>query len=139
MSQIRSEDENIRTVLVEGSVGFYDSTTDFDETSRRLVAGEMAIWEKDLKTLEFRETNTDLFTGWMDGRIIFSHMPFEDIIKKLERNYNVIIQNNYQELNDIRFNASFDTETISQVFEAFNKNYPMKFTVTGKNVIIEKP
>ena len=60
-------------------------------------------------------------------------------IKKLERNYNVIIQNNYQELNDIRFNASFDTETISQVFEAFNKNYPMKFTVTGKNVIIEKP
>ena len=133
------EDENIRTVLVEGSVGFYDSTTDFDETSRRLVAGEMAIWEKDLKTLEFRETNTDLFTGWMDGRIIFSHMPFEDIIKKLERNYNVIIQNNYQELNDIRFNASFDTETISQVFEAFNKNYPMKFTVTGKNVIIEKP
>lgn len=133
------EDENIRTVLVEGSVGFYDSTTDFDETSRRLVPGEMAIWEKELKTIEFRETNTDLFTGWMDGRIIFSHMPFEDITKKLERNYNVIIQNNYQELNDIRFNASFDTETISQVFEAFNKNYPMKFTVTGKNVIIEKP
>ena len=133
------EDENIRTVLVEGSVGFYDSTTDFDETSRRLVPGEMAIWEKELKTIEFRETNTDLFTGWMDGRIIFSHMPFEDIIKKLERNYNVIIQNNYQELNDIRFNASFDTETISQVFEAFNKNYPMKFIVNGKNVIIEKP
>ncbi|WP_209400088.1 FecR family protein [Pseudozobellia sp. WGM2] len=133
------EDEQITTVLIEGSVAFYDTSSEFDESSERLVPGHMAVWEKQDKTLEFKEADTDLHTGWMDGKIIFSHMPFEDILKKLERNYNVHINNTYEELGQVRFNASFDTETITQVFEAFSKNYPMKFQVNENEVIISKP
>lgn len=133
------EDEIIRTVLVEGSVGFYEENTDYDERATKLAPGHMAVWDRTDKSMKVSEINTQLFTGWMDGRVIFSHMPFEDIIKKLERNYNVEIENRYKALNKIRFNASFDTETITEVFEAFNKNYPLKFEVVGKKVIIDKP
>lgn len=133
------EDEIIRTVLVEGSVGFYEENTDYDERATKLAPGHMAVWDRTDKSMKVSEINTQLFTGWMDGRVIFSHMPFEDIIKKLERNYNVEIENRYKALNKIRFNASFDTETITEVFEAFNKNYPLKFKVVGKKVIIDKP
>lgn len=133
------EDEIVRTVLVEGSVGLYEENTDFDEHSAQLQPGHMAVWNRAEKSMKISEINTQLFTGWMYGRIIFSHMPFEDIIKKLERNYNVEIENRYEALNKIRFNASFDTETITEVFEAFSKNYPLKFKVLGKKVIIDKP
>ncbi|SHI92161.1 FecR family protein [Pseudozobellia thermophila] len=133
------EDDSVKTVLVEGSVGFFTTSSDFDEDSKRLVPGQMAVWGKQDQKLVFKEVDTDLHTGWMNGKIIFSHMPFEDIVKKLERNYNVSIDNQYEALNPIRFNASFDTETITQVFEAFSKNYPMTFTINGDRIIIYQP
>ncbi|MUH35237.1 FecR family protein [Zobellia amurskyensis] len=133
------EDPNIKTVLVEGSVGFFEESTKFNEESKRLIPGHMAVWGKQRHAIKFKEVDTDLYTGWMDGKIIFSHMPFKAIVKKLERNYNVTINNSYEQLNEVRFNASFDTETISQVLEAFSKNYAMKFTVKGSRITITKP
>ena len=133
------EDETVRTVLVEGSVGFFEESKKFTSESPVLYPGYMAIWERNIKTMEFKEVNTELYTDWMNGRIIFSHMPFEDILKKLERIYNVEITNSYEQLNQVKFNASFDTETINQIFEAFNKNYPLKFTIDGRKIEITQP
>jgi len=80
-----------------------------------------------------------LYTGWREGKIIFDHKPFREICKKLERNYNVSISNKDKELEEIQFTASFDTETIGQVLEAFSKNYPMKYNINDNKINIEEP
>lgn len=134
-----SNEKNISTVLVEGSVGFFEKDAKFDENDKKMRPGQIAVWQKHDNKIEFKETDTDIYTGWMYGKIIFNHMRFADIIKKLERNYNVSIVNTYRNLDEATFTASFDTETIAQVLEAFNKNFPMRFIIEGDNIRIEEP
>ena len=134
------DDENISTVLVEGEVGFFDKNDRFDVSEYpRLVPGYMASWKKQDKKIEIEETDTSLYTGWREGKIIFDHMPFREIRKKLERNYKVSISNKDMELEKIQFTASFDTETIGQVLEAFSKNHPMKYSINDNKINIQEP
>ncbi len=135
-----TDDENISTVLVEGSVGFFDKDTQFDVSGYpRLLPGHIASWQKHHGNIKIEETDTELYTGWLDGKIIFDHMPFRQIRKKLERHYNVSISNRYKELEEIQFTASFDTETIGQVLEAFSKNYSMKYSINDNKISIDTP
>lgn len=135
-----ADDENISTVLVDGSVGFFEKDETFDAVrNQRLNPGHIAIWQKRNGSMHIEEADTDLYTGWMDGRILFHHMPFKEIRKKLERNYNVSIFNGYQELDEVRFTASFDTETIGQVLQAIHKNYPIRYTKNNRKIHIQKP
>lgn len=134
------DDENISTVLVEGEVGFFDKNEQFNVSEYpRLAPGHMASWQKRDKKIEIGETDTNLYTGWREGKIIFDHMPFSEIRKILERNYRVSITNSDKELEKIQFTASFDTETIGQVLEAFNKNRPMKYSINTNKINIEEP
>ncbi len=135
-----TDDESVSTVLVEGAVGFFDKNKQFEVSEYPLlVPGYMASWQKQDKKIEIEETDTSLYTGWREGKIIFNHMPFSKIRKKLERNYRVSISNKDKELEKIQFTASFDTETIGQVLEAFGKNYYMKYTIEDNKIYIEKP
>lgn len=125
------EDEYVRTVLVEGSVSI---STGSDETT--LKPEYQALWFKENNNVTVEETETSQFTAWIDGRIVFRHMPFNNIVKKLERHYNVSIISNNEKLNTETFTASFDVETIEQVLEAFNKNYSITYTIKDNEIII---
>lgn len=134
------DDENGSTVLVEGSVVLLEKDEQFDSVkNRRLNPGHIANWKKGIREMKIEKTDTHLYIGWMDGQLIFDHMPFRDIRKKLERNYDVTISNDFKELEKIQFTASFDTETIQQVLSAFRKNYPMQVTFEKNMIHIEKP
>jgi ferric-dicitrate binding protein FerR (iron transport regulator) len=126
--------------LVEGSVGFFKEGKTFDASADPVLEpGHIASWKKQRNSLKIEKADPTLYTGWINGKIIFDHMKFKDIRKKLERRYNVSISNSYEESKEIRFTASFDTETIDQVLRAFNKNYPMRYKINGNKIHIEKP
>ena len=133
------DDKHIGTALVEGSVTLYEMGKERNDTEelKQLEAGQLAVW--DHEKIKVSEVDTKNYTSWMDGRLVFDYLPFEDILKRLERSYNLSIENKYETLNAIRFTASFDTETIEEVLAAFSKNYPLKYTIQGANVSIEKP
>ena len=72
----------------------------------------------------------------INGRIIMKHMKFNDIIKKLERHYNVEIFNNNKSLGEDFITATFDIETIEQVFEVINELHPIKFKLNKNQITI---
>ncbi|MEI6865658.1 FecR domain-containing protein [Flavicella sp.] len=131
------EDDNINTVLVEGSVSIYKKGELYTpETSTILKPGFMAAWQKNDRKIAIEKADIELATAWVDGKIIFRHTPFDDIIKKLERHYNVKIINNNKVLGKQRFRASFDIEVIEQVLESFNANFEIEYTIHNNQIII---
>jgi len=42
-------------------------------------------------------------------------------------------------LEEIQFTASFDTESIEQVLEAFSKNHPIKYNIDDNKINIQEP
>lgn len=131
------EDEKINTVLVEGSVSIYERKSVYNaDVSTVIKPGFKASWEKSSKQIEVEETDTNIYTAWINGEIRFRHMPFKNILKKLERHYNVIFVNNNKHIENRLFTASFETESIEQVLQSFNRNYTIDYSIKNNLIII---
>ncbi|TMU57361.1 FecR family protein [Flagellimonas algicola] len=122
------EDAMVNTVLVEGSVQISPTDEDQDmKTNTRLEPGFKASLEKSNGQVTIDEADISLHTAWINGKIVFRHTPFKNIVKKLERHYDVEIINNNQLLDNEVFTASFDIETIEEVLATFSKTYPIHY------------
>lgn len=135
-----ADDDYMNTVLVSGKVQIYDASISYEpDTSLELDPGRIATWNKVQNGFTVKKVNTDIYTGWIDGKLIFRDMPFKTIRKKLERHYNVTIINNNKALNENTFNANFDTESIEEVLETFDRNFGIKYKIIDNQIIIHQP
>jgi ferric-dicitrate binding protein FerR (iron transport regulator) len=131
------EDQFVNTTLLEGSVSVYNKQDTFDSSKASLLEpGFKAEWNKYNKQILIEEADIAMHTDWLNGKIILRHVPFKNIVKKLERHYNVEIINNNSKLDEELFTASFDIETIDQVFQTFNLTYEMDYKINDRQIII---
>lgn len=84
------EDIYSDVVLVEGSVGMYSGNP---SNEIRLSPGEKGSFSKKDRIIDKRVVPTTLYTSWINGELVFRNATFESIVKKLERHYNVKINN----------------------------------------------
>ena len=133
------EDSTINTVLVEGSISVFAKESDGTSEEKKatiLEPGYMAIWNKERNDMSHEEVDVDMYIAWIGGKITFNHLPFKDIVKKLERHYNVSIQNTNKVLDEEVFTASFDKETLDEVLNTFSRNFAIHFNIENNQVII---
>lgn len=133
------EDTFINTVLVEGSVGLSNTNDEQSNTIVRLEPGYKAKWKISSGKAKMEQVDTEMYTSWISGRLMLKNLSFENIIKKLERHYNVKIENNFTELNSQVFTASFDVETIDEVLDTFSEYKKFNFEINNNTVTINKP
>tara|TARA_R110002020_G_scaffold63170_1_gene168615 strand:+ start:5862 stop:7025 length:1164 start_codon:yes stop_codon:yes gene_type:complete len=132
------KDDTVSTVLVSGKVHLYGDGTEYDQnTATDLQPGRMAKWDKQNKTFSIQKVDTEIYTGWIEGKLIFKDMPFKTIREKLERHYDVKIVNNNQLLEANTFNARFDIEGIEEVMEAFRRNFGIQYTINENQITID--
>ncbi|SFW73942.1 FecR family protein [Sinomicrobium oceani] len=131
------EESRIRTVLVEGSVALYKKGEVYTpEKAAMLAPGQKATWDKTQKDLSFEEVDTGLYTGWLNGKLIFNHVRFGEILRRLERYYDITIINKNKALNDEIFTAGFEGEPIENVLNAFGRSYTFEYTIAGQTITI---
>ncbi|MEZ0183792.1 FecR family protein [Flavobacterium oncorhynchi] len=130
------EDTDINTVLVEGSVSLSDAAN--ANTKTTLVPGEKGSWNSRNTEIAKEKVDTRFYTEWINGEIVFRKTAFKDIIIKLERTYNVTIENNRKDILDKKFNASFNKniESIEKVLETMSKIQGFTYKVEGKLIKI---
>ena len=137
------EDTNINTVLVEGSVRLYGETgLNSPKIETLLTPGHKAAWNKNNKEMVVNKVDTQLYTAWKDGILLFKKSAYENIVKKLERHYDVIIENHYQFLDSQVYTATFSSseETIEDVLDAFKEDTPFRYIrLNGNKIIITEP
>lgn len=131
------EDSEITTVLVEGLVGLYNHSTYDRQTATLIEPGFKGVYNESNDAFSVNEVDTNLYTSWKNGRFVFRHEQFKNIIKKLERAYNITIINHNAELGEQYYNASFDMEEdMEQIFTSFKKSYSFNYTIDQNTVTI---
>lgn len=134
------EDKEINTVLVEGSVSLYNNETEYNtETSSLLKPNHQASWNRSNDNVTIQTVDTDIYTGWINGKLVIKKMPFKNIIQKLERHYKVTINNTYEQLDNQDFTATFDIESIEDVLSTFALETPFEYTKTENHIEIFNP
>ena len=132
------EDKVINTVLVEGSVQVY-KRNDPDHKST-ISPGEKASCDKVKHNISISKVDVTQYTAWTNGQLVFNGVRFKDMILKLERSYNVSINNNDRDLNEEVFSANFNVhvDNVEDVLYYISKSHPFRFTRTGNKIVINK-
>lgn len=133
------EDSHINTVLVEGSVKVYKENKKGDQAaSTVLTPGHKAAWDIKKMQMAVEEVDVTIYTSWKEGILKFKNLTFHSIRKKLERHFNITIENQYQFLEYQIYTASFTGESIEEILNAFNEDTPFTYEVEGDKITIIK-
>lgn len=129
------EDATTDVVLVEGGVQLM--TEDSDQTSVAISPGEKGSLVRKTNRIETETVNTELYTSWIDGALVFRQMSFDQIEKKLERYYNIEIFNENKNLGRTVFNAHFKNETIAKVLSFFSDSFDLSYKIRDNTIHIK--
>lgn len=134
------EDNNINTVLVEGSVFLYEEGEENNRNAKTfLTPGYKASWNVKQRKMKVDKVDTDIYTAWKDGILLFKNMSFGAIKKKLERHFDISIENQNKFLEMQVYTASFKGETIEDILDSFNEDVPFEYSIENKKIIIKNP
>ncbi|HBL76506.1 MAG: hypothetical protein A2W90_00355 [Bacteroidetes bacterium GWF2_42_66] len=115
-----------QTTLVEGKVEFITQSG----KKYLLLPNQMIEMDVNKKDVRIKRVNTELYTAWKDGKIIFRDETLGEITQKLERIYHVnFIFNNPDLAEEYRFSGTFYRETpIGDVITMLKLSIPMTVT-----------
>ncbi|MGV8092597.1 MAG: FecR family protein [Mangrovibacterium sp.] len=120
-----SADQNVcQTTLVDGKVIFQAE----NGKKYRLLPNQMIELDVNSQHVKIKAVNTELYTAWKDGKVIFRDETLGEITKKLERIYHVeFIYKNPQLAQKYRFSGTFNRETsIGEVITMLKLSIPME-------------
>ncbi|MCE5347341.1 MAG: FecR family protein [Bacteroidales bacterium] len=116
---------------------FLKSINDFLAVDTVLVRPEVIPVK--LKTVSLQSTSkTEQTISWKENTLVFDNEPFNSLIVKIERWYNVKILVNYPELNSARFTGKFDRETLEQVLNALVTVTPFNYNIKQNQITISR-
>lgn len=129
-------ENNTFTVLLEGSVGVYQPNNPKGGNPVKIIPGQRAVFEKG--NIDVEQVNVHKYTAWTMGELNFIDDRFGQIVKELERHFNVEIVNRYEDLNDKRFTGTFTTESIEQILKVCQAHTPFSYEKNGNVITIHK-
>lgn len=115
-------DETFCTTLEQGSVVFTNN-----QGKKAKLEPRMQV-VLDSENFELRWVDTELFTSWRDGKLIFKDEPLQKIAIQLERWYNVKIDLKDEQIKQLRFSGNIEMESFSEVLELIKVTTPIEYS-----------
>lgn len=110
-------EETISATLEEGSVAI-ETGGKKSSSLCLLEPNEQMVFQKENRTFQKRTVQTDLFTSWKDGKLVFRNSSLNYMINQLERWFNTDIEiTNEGGLPQTPFTMTIEDETLEQVLK----------------------
>lgn len=120
-----ADDERIETTLVEGRVTVYGK--EGRQVIRELTPYQSLKYNAETKKSVLESGNTEKYTAWKNGLLIFKNDPIEETARKLAKWYNVDVEITDHRIKGYTYTATFTDETLGQVLELMTLVSPVKF------------
>lgn len=132
-------DAEATVALTEGSVAM--NSMKYPTEERLLKPGQRAMVDKQTGRIHVEDYETLKATQWTNGRLTFDGEPLQEIVRTLERSYNVNITISDNRLLPLRFYGDFlrQEQTLGEVLDALSATGKIKYEQKGKNVKLYYP
>lgn len=134
-----SDDNFSSLTLAEGKVGIQFKG---NNQSVQIIPGQQLHLNRENLRYLINEAEVETEIAWKDGEFRFREIAFPEMIKRLERWYDVTLTYAAPELEEMLYSGRFkNQETIWQVLDALKLTTPIDYTKTGfrEFEIIYKP
>jgi len=120
-----TEDKKIEVMLESGELRLLAKTASGPAESRTMVPGQLATIIRDTEQISIDETQAEKHVSWTKGHLVFNDDKMSDVIRKLERWYNVEIRTMDEEINQYQFTATLVDLSIEQVLNLLQFTSPL--------------
>lgn len=120
------EDQISKVTLVKGKVEVFCGKNDKVQSLGILAPGEMCVFNNAKSSSKFIRVEASKITSWKDGKLVFINEPFSEVVKKLNRKYSVNIVIKDEKLKDYSYLATFEDETLDEVFNLLKLSAPIE-------------
>lgn len=130
------DEDLFSATLEEGSVNVGMKSS---EKSYKLNPGEQFKYLKSTNTAHLLKVDTRLYSSWKENILRFENAPLAEILKKMERWYDVkfVIDENLN--TSERYTTSIKTESLREMLKVLSLTTEMKYEINENIVKISKP
>lgn len=132
-------DSETEVVLVEGIVGIHEVVKKGNLPKEYLVIkpAQKASVERNLRGIKIENVNVNSYIQWKEGVLMFNDENIANIFKKLERQFNVEIQNNYPDLYTHSYTGVFKSENIDEILTTISTHTNFSYSRKENKIIIK--
>ncbi|MCG6190664.1 FecR family protein [Maribellus maritimus] len=127
------DDPEIVTTLEEGSVSVI---RDMDGKEIKITPGQQAVFNKKTHKIKNKKVDVDLYVSWKDNMLRFQNAPFADVVKKMERWYDIKIVLDDKLKYTQRYTMTIKTESLREMLNLMTVTTPMKYEIKEDIVYI---
>ena len=129
-------DENsIHVFLESGKVELLNSAIkSFDYN---LIPGQIAKFHLESGKIDIKEASKKDYSTWKDGELIFVDSPMVDVIKKLERKFDIKVTVKDPNVYKTVFNANFTTESLKEILDFIQFTCPIKYQLVKQKETLQ--
>jgi transmembrane sensor len=124
--------KNIEVAVMTGKVKVFDKNTDVILTPNQKVTYEK-ISGKLQKQAVLEITN---YNAWMKGTLVFEKKSMEEIIKDLNRNFNIEIKLEGEKLKKCELSVRFENDSLETILQILCSYTDAKYVRTGNKIVI---
>jgi ferric-dicitrate binding protein FerR (iron transport regulator) len=128
-----NDETPVSVILASGSVNLFSGDWDNRTEIGSLRPGQAGKFDSESKELSVTNVDTEKYLAWKDGNIIFKDDPMSDVIKRLERWFNVDIYVVDNEILNNEFTAKFHDETLAQVLTLIKLSSGIDYSIEKNN------
>ena len=122
-----------QTVLVEGKV---EVATKMGERIN-MRPDQLIELNKDEGVVAVQSNvNTELYTAWTNGILIFQKTPMEDVISTLERWFNITIELRDPVLKSYRYTGTFDNRSLEQIMSYISLSSDINYKIDKDHITL---
>lgn len=130
-------DDVFETVLAEGTVNLQFKL--MPERAVEMKPGQRAVLNTNNFTLNIESVDAEMFTSWRNGELIFKDATLNDLIKELEKIYDIRFHMKPESIGGLRFRGMFSYDNnLILALEKIKKTSGVDYYIENKEVWLRK-
>ena len=127
------DDKETEVALIDGGV-----EVSVGEKSVTLKPNERALYDRQSGRLERSEYDTNKSALWTTGKLSFVNASFREMLKEIERKYNVKIHVESEKVEDEFFSGTINADmTLQEVFNFIDVDKKYRFESSGNTIVLK--
>lgn len=122
------------TTLVEGSIRIQTS----ENEKIILQPGQQLCYETNSKKIKVHDVHSEQYTEWKNHQIVFNEELFENVLTRLEKEYNLVIHLQNEKLANRKITAKFDAnEKPEKILSILQSSLSFKYFIENDTINIK--
>jgi ferric-dicitrate binding protein FerR (iron transport regulator) len=122
-----AEEQITEITLERGQIEVFKKTNNIIKSIGILKPNESCIYNLLSDSSKILSINSTERFSWLDGKLTFKYEPFEEVVRKINRWYNVNIVIKDELLRSYIYYGTFQDETLDEVLKLFQLTAPIRY------------